>query len=78
MPTVARFGPYRVFFYSADRAEPPHAHVEHETRVAKFWLDPVRLATSGGFKPAELGRIRGMLIRRERALVEAWNGYFGR
>ncbi len=57
MPTVATFGPYRVFFYSADRAEPVHVHVEREHKVAKFWLDPVRLARSGGFSRKELGRI---------------------
>jgi hypothetical protein len=28
MPTVLRSGPYRFFFYSADRGEPPHVHVE--------------------------------------------------
>ncbi len=26
-PTVFREGPYRVFFYSGDKAEPPHVHV---------------------------------------------------
>jgi hypothetical protein len=54
MPTVLRVGPYRFFFYSGDGAEPPHIHVERDEHVAKFWLDPVRLARSGGFKAAEL------------------------
>ena len=26
MPTVLRHGPYRFFFYSGDRDEPPHVH----------------------------------------------------
>jgi hypothetical protein len=43
MPTVLRSGPYRLFFYSGDRGEPPHVHVERESSVAKVWLDPVRL-----------------------------------
>src|SRR5262249_10497064 len=43
MPTVLRDGPYRMFFYSADRGEPPHVHVVREAKEAKFWLNPVRL-----------------------------------
>ncbi|MCG3127253.1 MAG: hypothetical protein CHACPFDD_02111 [Phycisphaerae bacterium] len=77
MPTVATLGPYRVFFYSADRAEPVHVHVEREDKVAKFWLDPVRLARSGGFSRRELGRIETLLRKHEAALIEAWNEYFG-
>ena len=43
MPTVLRIGPYRFFFYSADGSEPPHIHVEKENKVAKYWLNPIRL-----------------------------------
>jgi len=78
MPTVAMFGPYRVFFYSADRAVPMHVHVEREDKVAKFWFDPVRLARSGGFSRKELGRIEALLREHEPALIEAWNEHFGR
>jgi Domain of unknown function (DUF4160) len=39
---------------SADRNEPVHVHVERDASRVKFWLDPVRLARSGGFTPAEL------------------------
>ncbi|TWT41129.1 hypothetical protein RAS1_38220 [Phycisphaerae bacterium RAS1] len=77
MPTVTTLGPYRVFFYSADRAEPAHVHVEREDKVAKLWLDPVRLARSGGFSRKELGRIEMLLRQHEAALIEAWNEYFG-
>jgi hypothetical protein len=49
MPTVLRSGPYRVFFYSADREEPPHVHVARDDCYAKFWLDPARLDQSTGF-----------------------------
>lgn len=77
MPTVATLGPYRVFFYSADRAEPVHVHVEREDKVAKFWLDPVRLARSGGFSRKELRRIEALLREHEAELIEAWNEYFG-
>jgi len=36
LPTVLRSGPYRFFFYSADRDEPPHVHVEHQGDIAQF------------------------------------------
>ena len=48
VPTVLVEGPYRYFFYSADRTEPAHVHIEREAHRAKFWLSPVRLARSGG------------------------------
>jgi len=50
MPTLLRSGPYRLFFYSGDRGEPPHVHVERENSVAKIWLDPVRLERNIGFR----------------------------
>ena len=50
MPTVLRSGPYRLFFYSSDRSEPSHVHVEREEKRAKFWLKPVRLEDSVGFR----------------------------
>lgn len=76
MPTVANIGPYRVFFYAGDRAEPAHVHVEREDKVAKFWVDPVRLSRSGGFSRKELGTIQALLREHEARLIEAWNDYF--
>ena len=57
MPTVLRVGPYRFFFYAGDREEPPHIHVERDDKLAKFWLEPLRLQRSGGFNRMELGKI---------------------
>ena len=64
MPTVHHEGPYRVFFYSADRVEPPHVHIERDANRAKFWLTPVRLARSGGFGAAELLRLEKLVNER--------------
>src|SRR5260221_3938 len=61
LPTVLRSGPYRLFFYSADRDEPPHVHVEREEAEAKFWLVPVRLEMSRGFGRSELRRIESLV-----------------
>jgi len=76
MPTALRIGPYRLFFYAGDRDEPQHIHVERNDKIAKFWLDPVRLQSSGGFSRAELGRIQKIIQENHTKLVEAWNGYF--
>lgn len=76
MPTVLRKGAYRFFFYAGDRNEPVHVHVEREDRVAKFWLDPVRLHGSGGLTRAEIAEVLRILVRHRDQLVEAWNEYF--
>jgi hypothetical protein len=77
VPTVLRAGPYR-FFFAGDRNEPPHVHVEREKRLAKFWLDPVRLHSSGGFGRTEIGRIQRLLEANEAALLRRWDEFFGR
>jgi len=59
MPTVLRVGAYRFFFYAGDRDEPVHIHVERDDKIAKFWLDPVRLQSSGGFTRLEVTKIHG-------------------
>jgi hypothetical protein len=76
MPTVYRVGPYRLFFYSVDRSEPPHVHVERDAAAAKFWLSPLEVAWNRGFRPPELRRIRGIIAGRQAALLERWHGYF--
>ncbi len=76
MPTVLKSGPYRFFFYAGDRDEPMHVHIEREDKIAKFWLDPVRLQRSGGFSRSEIGRIEQIIAANRRRLVEAWNEYF--
>ncbi|MBI1729981.1 DUF4160 domain-containing protein [Candidatus Acetothermia bacterium] len=76
MPTVLKVGPYRFFFYAGDRGEPPHVHVEHDDKIAKFWLDPIRMHRSGGFSRAEVSRIQKLAGTHQKRLLEAWNEYF--
>jgi hypothetical protein len=76
MPTVLRFGPYRFFFYSGDRDEPPHVHVEREDNVAKFWLNPVRIQRSGGFKRNEINTINRLVEENEELLLGKWHDFF--
>jgi hypothetical protein len=58
MPTILRSGALRFFFYSLENAEPPHVHVESRDATAKYWLEPVELARSRGFRATELTRLR--------------------
>ena len=76
MPTVLRSGPCRFHFYSSDAAELPHVHVERDENTAKFWLSPVRLQSSGGFRPAEVRRIQRLVEHHRDALLRSWDAYF--
>jgi len=77
MPTVLRHDGYRFFFWSNDRPEPPHIHVEAGGSTAKFWLDPVRYAKSYGFAPHELRRVQSLVQQHRTELLGAWSDFFG-
>jgi len=77
MPTVLRLGPYRFYFYAGDRDEPQHVHIERDDRIAKFWLDPIRLQSSGGLSRIEIARIEKLVSDHQEVLMEAWDEYFG-
>ena len=51
MPTLLREWSYRFYFYLGDRPEPPNMHVQRDNHIAKLWLDPVALQSSGGMRP---------------------------
>jgi hypothetical protein len=77
MPTVLSVGPYRFFFYASDLTEPCYIHVERDEKIAKFWLDPIRLQRSGGFDRMEIGKIHKIIRENHSKLLEVWNEYFG-
>ena len=76
MPTVLREGPYAFLFYSSDRDEPRHIHVKRDRQVAKFWLEPVLLASNQGYSQHEVNAIERLVIKYQQVLVSAWNDYF--
>ncbi len=76
MPTVLVEGPYRFFFYSNDRNEPLHVHVDRDGRVAKFWLEPVELQKSGGHRVSDLRRIEKIINLHLELLIGEWHGFF--
>lgn len=66
------------FSYAGDRDEPLHVHVERDNNLARFWLDPVRLQTSGGFSRIEISRIQKLVEDNIEMLVRSWNEFFNR
>ena len=78
MPTILREGPYRFYFVSGDRNEPPHIHVQRDNCFAKFWLDPVKYQDGGNFTRRESLRIYRIVERNHTAFLEAWNAHFNR
>ena len=77
MPALLRIRGYRFFFYSLEDREPPHIHVAHAGRYAKFWLDSVDLAANRGFRSHELTVIRRLVEKNRDLFLERWNAYFG-
>jgi Domain of unknown function (DUF4160) len=79
VPVVHRFGPYVFYFYSRENRESfeaPHIHVRSGDGRAVFWLQPVSLRASWGYNPAEIERVRRLVVANRELLMRRWNGYF--
>jgi len=76
MPTVLREGRYRFYFFSNEGQEPPHIHIKAGSDQAKFWLDPIDLASNYGFGAHELNQIERIIEQHQIELIEAWNEHF--
>jgi hypothetical protein len=76
VPTLGRIGPFRFFFYSNEGTEPPHVHAQQERKIAKFWLDPVALASTGRFSASELRSIERIVLENRERFLEAWDEFF--
>jgi hypothetical protein len=76
MPTVLRVAGYRFFMYSNEGREPPHIHVQKAEGLAKFWLNPISLASTTGFQRKQLNQLEEIIQEHHRELLEAWNEYF--
>jgi len=77
MPTVIRIGPYRFFFFSNERDEPPHIHVRSGDGEAKFWLVPLELSWSKGYNERQLTRIEQHIRDKLAYFIQTWDKYFG-
>jgi hypothetical protein len=78
MSVALRVKGYRFFFFSLEGHEPPHIHVEQAERFAKFWLNPVALAKSRGFRSGELSEIQRIVEENRDTLLEKWDEHFSR
>lgn len=78
MPKVLEKQGFRFFFFSGEGQEPPHIHVEHGDKVAKYWLQPVELASSEGFRAHELSKLRMLVIEHRNLFLEKWHEHFSR
>ena len=76
MPTILHIRGYRFFFFSREGKEPAHVHIEQAERYAKFWLNPIQLAESDGFKSSEIFELRKLVQENKLLLEEKWNEYF--
>jgi hypothetical protein len=76
VPTVARIGSYRFFFFSNEGVEPAHVHIQREQALAKFWLRPVVLASSSGLASHELRRLQGLVEEHREHFQESWREFF--
>jgi hypothetical protein len=77
VPTVLRVAGYRFFFFSNERQEPAHIHVEQAERYAKFWLAPISLAANYGFRSGELTELLRLVSEHHVLFQEKWNEFFG-
>lgn len=78
MPTVLRVAGCRFFFFSNERQEPAHIHVERAEAYAKFWLAPVRLAGSHGFRSGDLAELGRLVVEHAALFQERWDEFFSR
>jgi len=66
MPTISNIsGSYRFFFYSFDCNERMHVHVQKESMICKFWIQPIVLAKNNGFTSNELNAIRKVILKNK-------------
>jgi hypothetical protein len=76
MPEVLRISGFRFFFFSREGKEPRHIHVEQAERYAKFWLEPVALAESRGFRSAAVRELYSLIAPNREKFILAWDGHF--
>ena len=78
MPTVLKERGYRFYFYSNERDEPAHIHIEHSDKDAKFWLDTMKFAYVYGFTTKQQREIAGIIAAHTNILRKAWDDFHSR
>lgn len=78
MPEIFRHHGYRFFFFSREAEEPIHVHVESAEKYAKFWVEPLLLAESYGFRSGQLREIRELIEENTETIKAEWNEHIER
>lgn len=73
MPTVETIDGFRFFFYSEERIEPPHIHVEKGGYETKFWLNPVKRAVGWEFPVKDLKKVREIIKEKQAFFIQKYN-----
>jgi hypothetical protein len=60
------------------RGQEVSAKAEHAEKYAKFWLEPIELAESRGFRSHELTALRRMIEEHRDEFITAWNEHHNR
>ena len=76
MPEVLRVRGYRFFFFSREGTEPCHIHIQQAERYAKFWLEPIELAESRGFRSSDLRELHNLIEEHRQSFIIAWDEHF--
>jgi Domain of unknown function (DUF4160) len=74
-PTIFRSGSFRFFFFSREEAR-MHVHVTHPDGEAKYWLNPVLLATSTGLNERQLREAERLVNHHLEEIQNAWHLHF--
>ncbi len=78
MPTIFTEKGYRFFFFSNEKNEPIHVHVEKAENYSKFWIEPIGVAVDYGFNSQELREISEIIEKNYDLIINKWNEYFSK
>jgi hypothetical protein len=76
LPTLMTIEGIRIYFYSNEKGEPPHVHVEYQGLTAKIWITPVSVASIQGLKAKEVAKAVRIVKKHEKELRGKWNEFF--
>jgi hypothetical protein len=76
MPTVLLLLQYRFYLYSRENNEPAHINVEWGDKLAKYWLESVKLASYKRFRAHELTVVRRLVEEHRPEFLKAWHEHF--
>ena len=74
MPTIKLIGP--IASSSGPATAMSRRTSTSSAMTAKFWLNPARLQSAGGFRSAEINRLYRIVQEQEDECLRKWNEYF--